>query len=198
MSSKGKRIGVFGGSFNPPHLAHLIAAEYAVSQLALDTLLFIPARIPPHKQHLTLASSEDRVHMVELAVQGNEKFAVSSIELQREGPSYTIDTLLKLQEEMQPASMHLLIGADNLLIFSSWYRVEEIKKIAKIAVMARPTFDLATAPTEHLQNIEIVHIPLLEISSTAIRERVAQGKSIRYLVPDTVHQYIEEQHLYRK
>jgi len=191
-----KRIGIFGGSFNPPHLAHLIAAERAVEELRLDTLLFIPAFIPPHKQHLVLASPEDRLEMLRRAIEGNPCFEISDIELKRQGTSYTIDTLHTIKERYDPEEMVLLIGADNLLIFHTWHRTEEIKQLAKIAVMARPTFDLSSASPDALENVSIVRIPLLEVSSTDIRARVQQGKSIRYLVPDSVLEYMEEHKLY--
>ena len=189
-------LGLFGGSFDPPHLAHLIAAECAVEQFSLDRVLFIPAGLPPHKTDRRLASSGDRLAMTELAIQGNDRFAVDPLELERPGPSYTIDTLLQLRKRYQPESLTLIIGADMLAIFPSWHRSEEILGLARVAVLPRPGTTAAMIPEGLSDRVTALKMPLIEISSTMIRERIQHGRSTRYLVPDAVGAYIKQHRLY--
>ena len=192
------RLGILGGTFNPPHLAHLIAGERAVEEYDLEKLLFIPANIPPHKTGLSnIAEAHHRMMMTECAIAGNVKFDVSDIEIARSGISYTIDTILELKKKHNPDELYLLIGLDNLEIFATWHRVGEIFAEANVAVMVRPTHDLLAIDSKLRKRVQILPIPLLEISSTDMRNRVREGKSIRYLVPDGVSEYIEQHGLYR-
>jgi nicotinate-nucleotide adenylyltransferase len=191
-----KRLGIFGGTFNPPHLAHLIAAERAVEEYSLDKLLFIPANIPPHKVGHEIAPADDRLAMIRLAAQDNAHFEISDIELKREGKSYTIDTLRELKGIYSPDSLYLFIGMDMFAIFDSWYKAEEILSLATVVVMLRPTHDIKAIDSKMRDSVQIMSLPLLEISSTDIRERVSQEKSIQYLVPECVRAYIEERGLY--
>jgi len=191
-----ERLGVFGGTFNPPHLAHLIAAERAVEEYSLDKLLFIPANIPPHKVGHEIAPADDRLAMIRLATQGNSHFDVSDIELKREGKSYTVDTLRKLKAIHNPETLFLFIGMDMYAIFDSWYKAEDILSLATVVVMLRPTHDIERVDSKIRDRVMIMKLPLLEISSTDIRERVAQRKSVQYLVPDGIRMYIEERGLY--
>jgi nicotinate-nucleotide adenylyltransferase len=192
-----KRLGMLGGTFNPPHLAHLIAAELAVEAFALDRLLFIPANVPPHKVDHEIASAQDRLAMVSLATEGNSRFETSDIEISRNGKSYTIDTIHALHEVFQPEHIFLFIGLDNLAIFDTWHRSEEIFKQCEIIVMARPSHEIDTIDSKLRDRVKFMPIPLMEISSTNIRERVRDGKSIRYLVPESICSYIAEHNLYR-
>ncbi|HWF44594.1 MAG TPA: nicotinate-nucleotide adenylyltransferase [Candidatus Kapabacteria bacterium] len=192
-----KRLGILGGTFNPPHIAHLIAAELAVETFALDRLLFIPANIPPHKVHHEIASTKDRFAMVSLATEGNPHFEVSDIEISRNGKSYTIDTIHSLREVFQPEHIFLFIGLDNLAIFDTWHRSEEIFEQSEVIVMARPSHEIDTIDSKLRDRVKFMPIPLMEISSTNIRERVRNGESIRYLVPESVRSYILEHNLYR-
>jgi nicotinate-nucleotide adenylyltransferase len=191
-----KKLGILGGTFDPPHLAHLIAGEWAGEVFALDRLLFIPANIPPHKSSERISSGAHRLAMTQIAIQGNDKFEVSNIELDRRGTSYTIDTLREIQEEYSPEKIFLFIGLDQLAIFNTWHKSEEIFEIAEVVVMARPSHTLGEIDFSLMNRVKVLSIPLLDISSTEIRERVRAGKSIRYVVPDKVREYIAEHRLY--
>jgi len=191
-------LGVFGGSFNPPHQAHLIVAERVCDALALDKVLWIPAHIPPHKQHdPELAAPEHRLAMTRLAIQGNPHFELSDIELKRSGPSYTVDTLRTLKQEYPGTELFLILGGDSFQQFPTWHQPEEIVKYAHLVVYHRPGADFSKVPERFIKHAYFIRTPLLEISGTTIRKWVRTGHSIRYVVPDTVRLYIEEHHLYR-
>jgi nicotinate-nucleotide adenylyltransferase len=191
------RLGILGGTFDPPHLAHLIAGEMAVEAFALDKLLFIPANVPPHKAGQPITSAEHRFAMTKLAVRGNEQFEVSGIELERPAPSYMIDTIREVQEQLKPESVFLFIGLDQFAAFESWNKYEDILREAQVVVMARPSHDVEKISPSLRKQVQFLSIPQLEISSTDIRARVQAGKPIRYLVPDEVREYIREHRLYQ-
>lgn len=190
------RVGIFGGTFNPPHFAHLILAEIIREQAELDRIRWIPTRTPPHKTADTPA--RHRLAMTRLAVAGNDAFEVSEIELQRSGPSYTVDTLEALQRDEPDVAFSLLIGGDSLADFMTWRRPEEIVRRVPLIVYRRPG---ATASPEAVMRfadrIRYADAPAIELSSVSIRERVRNGQSIRYMVPDTVRAYIVQHGLYR-
>ncbi len=189
-----KRIGIFGGTFDPPHLGHLIAAERVREAYDLDQILFIPASIPPHKVTHERSEARHRLAMTRLAIEGNDRFDVSEIELNREGTSYTIDTLEQLANA--ETELYLVIGLDNLQIFQEWHRYQDILAKAKLIVLARTVGEANISP-DLLKHVEFFPFPLIDISSTDIRARVHEGKSIRYLVPDGVREYILHEGLYR-
>jgi nicotinate-nucleotide adenylyltransferase len=191
-----KNLGILGGTFDPPHLAHLIAGERAVEAFALDKLFFIPANIPPHKSGANISSTEARFAMTKLATEDNERFEVSRIELDRPGPSYTIDTLREIQKQFSPAKIFLFIGLDQFAVFNTWHETEQIFEMADVVVMARPTQSFYEIDPTLMKRVKVLSIPLLDISSTGIRERVREGKSIRYLVSEGVGEYIAEHGLY--
>jgi nicotinate-nucleotide adenylyltransferase len=191
-----KRIGILGGTFDPPHLAHLIAGEIAVEAFALDKIFFIPANIPPHKTNEPITNGKHRLAMIELATQGNEKFNVSRIELDRPAPSYTIDTLREIQQQFAPEKILLFIGLDQMAMFHQWHKWEQILESAEMVVMIRPWQKFDEIDASLIDRVKILPMPLLDISSTDIRARVRAGKSIRYLVPDGVREYIAEHRLY--
>jgi nicotinate-nucleotide adenylyltransferase len=189
-------LGVFGGTFDPVHVGHLLLAERAREELGLDRVLFIPAHIPPHKRTATsIVTGEHRARMLELAVASNPSFFVSRHELNRQGISYTVDTLESLQNTEPRPLLWLLIGADNAQDFRSWRDPGRIAELASIAVWRRPGTDL---PAELLREFRFrtVRAPLIDISSSEIRARVALDRSIRYLVPEPVADYIECHGLY--
>ena len=194
------QIGIFGGTFDPIHNGHLIIAQTAVNELALTRILFVPAGAPPHKLKNKILDAELRYQLVEKAITGNERFAVSRIEIDRKGPSFTADTVQTLASsaEYAGAKWFLILGADNLLHFSSWHQPERILRYCKLAVYPRYEADLAQVDASLLQQVVLFDTPRMEISSSYIRDLVRQKKSIRYLVPDVVEKMIQEWKLYQQ
>jgi nicotinate-nucleotide adenylyltransferase len=192
----GDRVGLFGGSFNPPHLAHLAVAEAARDQVGLDRVVWMPASVPPHKQHRHLPAPEHRLAMTRLAVEGNEAFVVSDLETAREGVSYTVDTVRTLQETYPKTDFRLLLGGDSLAQFGSWVQPEEIVSRVPLIVYPRPGADLAHVAPYVMARATLLDRPLLDPSSTAIRRLLRAGRSVRYLVPDAVLTYAAEHRLY--
>jgi nicotinate-nucleotide adenylyltransferase len=191
-----RRIGLFGGSFDPVHDAHLALARAALTALTLDKVIFVPAGNPWQRAPLK-ASGKHRLAMVQLAISGEPRFTVDDCELTREGPSYTIDTLELLAARMPDAQWMLLLGADQWARLPTWHRWQDILQHAQIAVAQRASEPLNTPP--QLQNVAVQTIPMLQMvtSSTQIRARLAGGASIAGLVPQAVAQYIAKHQLYR-
>lgn len=190
-------IGIYGGSFNPPHVAHLVVAETVREQFGLDCILWIPSFRPPHKDVETLAPIDDRLEMVRLAISGNDGFAVSDIEKRLGGISYTLSTIERLQEENPDDRFHLIMGGDTLLEFGKWYHPEQIISRVALLVYHRPGADLSGANPKFLEHARLAEAPLLAISAEGLRRRIHAGHSIRYFVPESVRLYIEEHGLYR-
>ncbi|MDO4912421.1 MAG: nicotinate-nucleotide adenylyltransferase [Lactobacillus sp.] len=188
---KGRQIGIMGGTFNPVHLAHLVAAEQVRTKMRLDEVWFIPDNIPPHKE-APLTSAEDRAKMLDLAVKDNPFLKVKLLELYRGGVSYTIDTLRYLKEKAPQNTYYLIMGSDQVNSFHKWKEPEEIAKLCQLVGIRRPGYE---------QKPEFpmiwVDAPDISLSSTKIRQAVKLGMSVRYLVPDAVLRYIEEKGLYR-
>ncbi|MBI4408916.1 MAG: nicotinate (nicotinamide) nucleotide adenylyltransferase [Gemmatimonadetes bacterium] len=193
------RLGVFGGSFDPPHLGHLIVAQDAALALSLDRVLFVPAAVPPHKRGQSLSAGEVRLEMTRAAIAGNPLFEASDVELTRTGPSYTIETLRELvtrtRGDAEELALFLLMGVDQFREFHTWREPEEIARLASLAVFARageeigwPGVDVAFQP---------VPVTRVDVSSTDIRRRVAAGEPIRYLVPPGVEEIIRREGLYQ-
>jgi nicotinate-nucleotide adenylyltransferase len=194
------RLGVFGGTFDPIHLGHLRAAENALESLELDRVAFIPAGTPPHRAE-PLSSSLDRYAMTALATAGHPRFAVSDVELRRDGPSYTVDTVAGLRRESPEADVVVIVGSDTFPEMATWKEHERLLALCTVAVVARPgepraTGDRPAAPGPGTR-LARVEGPGLDISASGIRARVREGKSIRYLVPDAVADYIAKRALYR-
>jgi nicotinate-nucleotide adenylyltransferase len=190
-------LGILGGTFNPPHTGHLIVAEAVRSELALDKILFIPVAIPPHKMNHDIAAPHHRVEMLRRAVEGNPYFEVSEMEVRRGGISFTVDTLRQLQRERPDARLFLLIGMDNLPEFPTWRSPERILELATVVVMTRPGFAANDVPPDLKGRVRMCPVPTIGIASSDIRARVKEGKSIRYLVADSVRDYIHHHNLYR-
>ncbi len=190
------RVGIFGGSFNPPHVAHLAVAEAARDHLGLDRVVWIPAATPPHKQHRDMPAAEHRLAMTRLAVAGNDAFVVSDVEIERAGVSYTVDTVWALQEAYPEVAFHLLLGGDSLAQFGSWVQPEEIVRRVPLVVYPRPAADLSNVPASLMARTTLLDRPLLDPSSTALRRLLHAGRSVRYLVPDPVLAYAAEHGLY--
>ncbi len=187
------RLGVFGGTFDPPHLGHLALAEWACDALGLTRVLFVPAARPPHKPAGALSASRHRVAMVRLAVRGNPRFAVSTLELEREGPSYTVDTLRALRAAHPRARLYLIVGADTLADIPHWHEADRVRRLATLAVAGRPGARAAGRG----RGVVALDNPPLDIASRAVRARARRGQSVRYMVPDAVARYIAAHRLYR-
>ncbi len=206
FNSEKCRIGIIGGSFDPIHLGHLVIAQDALERLELDEIVFIPAAISPHKQHLKCVEAEHRLRMVELAIEGDYRFSVSDIELIRGGVSYTIDTVRALQASRPDVEWVLIVGSDTLVDLHNWHRIDELLDLCSIASFLRPGESSLDRIAEKIELPEhrkaqllnhVIEAHLVEISSTEIRMRVAEGLGIRYLVPPEVEMYIFEHGLYR-
>ena len=195
------RIGVLGGTFDPVHLAHLVLGEVARKELRLDRVVFVPAGQPWRKSGREIASAADRLKMLRLATAGNVAFEVSSLEVDREGPSYTEVTLEALQGEHPEAELFFILGRDALTDFPQWHDPQRIAELATLAVAERDDTALGGEGEADLSSFHVrlcrLHMPRVGITATAIRENVRDGRSIRYLVPDAVAAYIEERGLYR-
>lgn len=196
--------GIFGGTFDPPHIGHLILAEAARSELGLSEVVFMPAGIPPHKQGRPITPTDQRVELVRRAVATNGRFALSTLDAYREGPSYTVDSMRLLREAWgSTVEIVFIIGLDSLVDLPGWYQAAELLKLVTFAVVARPGYHADMAQLERalpglVDRVTFVPAPLIGISSTAIRERVKASDSIRYLVPPSVEQYIFRQRLYQE
>jgi nicotinate-nucleotide adenylyltransferase len=190
-------VGLFGGSFNPPHVAHLIVAEIARDQFGLDEVWWIPNATPPHKSHDELAAVEDRLAMTRRAIADNPAFRLCDIEVRRSGVSYTVETLRALQEQHPDTDFGLLLGSDSLDYFAEWHRPDEIADRVPLVVYKRPGVIDEVAAPRFANHVRFVSAPVMEVSGTEIRSRCRKGRSIRYLVPDAVRTYIEDNGLYR-
>ncbi len=189
-------IGLFGGSFNPPHLAHLVVAETVRDQFALDRVLWMPAYLPPHKEAATLVAAEHRLAMTRLATEGNPAFEVSDLEIRRRGASYTVETLRTLNEAYPEAAFSLILGSDSLRDLGTWRAPEEIVERADLIAYERPGAVAPLVEPRFAGHVRFARAPLLQISGTEIRARCRADRSIRYLLPEAVRAYIYAQHLY--
>ncbi len=201
--ARGTRIGIFGGTFDPPHVGHLILAETSASSLALDCVLFTPAADPPHKSASDVrASAAHRAAMVEHAIADNDRFALCRADLDRPGPHYTVDMLRLVQTDYPGADLFFLIGGDSLRDLPKWSRPAELIALATLGVMRRPGYPPALDDLErHIpglrSRIAWIDAPLIELSASHIAAQIAAGISVRYQLPDAVCAYVEEHHLYR-
>jgi nicotinate-nucleotide adenylyltransferase len=197
-----RRIGVFGGTFDPVHVGHLVLVSELKHALDLDLVLFVPAGDPPHKPDQLLSSVEHRLHMLEVAVEGRACFDIDHIEVNRIGPSYTKDTLEQIQLKYRSNRLVFLMGEDSLRDLHTWRQPERIIELAELGVGCRPNVHLdLEAVYDRLPNargrVVLIDVPLIEISSRDIRKRVANGAPYAYQVPKEVEQYIKEHGLYR-
>ena len=189
-----KRVGILGGTFNPIHNGHLLLAEQAREQADLAEIWFMPARTPPHKSMDGIASSEHRLEMVKLAIQDHHDFVATDIELNREGPSYTINTMEILTETYPDLSFSFIVGGDMLASLPKWHRFEELVQLVSFIGFDRPGSEVSVV--EDLFPVTYLKFSQWDISSTQIRDKVRSGKSLRYLVPSSVERYIKEHNLY--
>jgi nicotinate-nucleotide adenylyltransferase len=198
------RLGVLGGTFDPPHYGHLAAAEEASEQLALEQVLFVPTGQPPHKPGKPISPAPYRVRMTELAIADNPRFALSCVDVDRPGPSYTADLLALLHAEHgRDSELYFICGMDMLASFLTWHEPARVIAQCCLVAVARPgtpPVDLAAlerALPQAQGRIHVLRVPGVDVSSTDLRERVAAGRSLRYLVPPAVASYVAAQGLYR-
>jgi nicotinate-nucleotide adenylyltransferase len=187
------RLGLLGGSFNPIHHGHLITAVRAAEAARLDRVLFIPASVSPLKGGRSLASARDRWTMLKAALRGNPLFEASDLELRRGGVSYTVDTLRELRRSRPKARLYWILGTDAAAQLHRWKSPDEVRLLAELVVIARPG---ARVPRT-VPRASVVRAPLLDISSSEIRDRIRRGLSVRYMVPDAVERQIRRKGLYR-
>jgi len=194
------RIGLYGGTFDPVHVGHLRVAEQARFELGLQRVFFVLTPNPPHKTATAVSPAPQRLRMLELGLADHPQFEVSTVELERDGVSYTVDTLrdFRAQPEFAGAEFFLIIGADSFLELKNWREPQAIISLAQLAVYARPGLDWQQAAPEFLQAAHRLGGPPLDISATDIRQRCRRGETIRKLVPEAVHHYILANHLYQK
>jgi len=205
MANERKGIGILGGTFNPVHLGHLLIAQSAYEYLNLAKVLFIPCCNPPHKNMTPLLSADHRLNMVRLAIEGDLRFEVSDIEIQRGGISYAVDTVAQLHGLYPAQELDFIIGADSLKELHLWRNIYCLLRLCRFVSFPRPGYDLASVRPEDLHLdppwpdrllLSVMPGPCVDISSSDIRHRVAEGMSMRYLVPSAVEMYVAEHHLY--
>ena len=198
-----KKIGIMGGTFNPIHNGHLFLAENAYEQLGLDQILFMPSKNPPHKAKPEMITDQQRVDMIELAIRDNSHFTLSTIELERDGYTYTADTLRLLVQDNREVRYYFIVGADSLFMMHQWYQPQVIFDLCTVVAASRDHVeeDKLAAQAELLKeqfhaDIQLISMPTIQIASADIRGRIAQNKTIRYYLPDQVARYISQHGLY--
>lgn len=191
ITKKQKRVGIYGGTFNPPHLQHLLNAEQVCDELSLDEIWFLPDNIPPHIDEKKAISPFHRIEMVRLAIEGNPKFQLDLTDINRGGVSYTYDTVKIIKEANPDIDFYFIIGGDMVEYLPKWYKIDELVNMIKFVGVARPGY-------EKKSNYPIIWVSttLSEINSTDIRNRVKSHKTVRYLIPEKVEKYIKKEGLY--
>jgi nicotinate-nucleotide adenylyltransferase len=196
-----ERIGIFGGTFNPVHTAHLIMAESVKEQIKLSKVLFVPSLNPPHKDADKLTDPQKRLEMVRLAIEGNDSFEASSIEIESAvgSISFTVDTLIALRKiyREEQVKLYLIIGLDQLIELHTWKDPGKLFMLSEVIVINRPGYTVGQIQNDYTGQVMYVPVPSIDISSTEIRHMVREGKSIRYMVPSNVEKYIKENNLYK-
>lgn len=201
MSKSPLKLGIMGGTFNPIHQGHLVAAEFIRDKFKLDEVLFVPSGKPPHKGNDEIALPEHRWMMTVLATASNEHFSVSSIEIERQGESYTRDTIAQLKQIYgEETRCYFITGADAIAEISAWHKTDDLPQMAKFIAASRPGYKLnITKIDPRFQKYTfLVEVPALAISSTEIRKRIKKEQTIKYLLPEVVEKYIHKYNLYRR
>ena len=197
------RVGVFGGTFDPIHIGHLVSAEEARMELKLERVVFVPAGLPPHKLDHVMSPVEHRLAMVELAIASNPHFAVSRVDVDRFGPCYTVDTIELLRDEWgRGVEIYFIMGSDSLLDILTWHNPRRLIRLCRFAVVSRPGYEVDLDELDALlpgvaSRVQMLNAPELAISSTDIQQRVREGLSIKYQVPEAVEDYIYQHKLYQ-
>jgi len=197
-----KRVGLFGGSFNPVHQGHLIVAEFATVTFELDLVLFAPVAHPPHRDGKDLLAIEHRLAMIQLAIADNDRFQLTLVDVERPGPHYSADAIQIIEEQYPNCQLHFVMGGDSFKDFPQWDRPEVIAEHCRLAVMRRPSSHPVyphmhddVMPDLH-HRVDMIEAPPIGISATRIREQIRTHKSVRYLLPDSVLAYIADNKLY--
>jgi nicotinate-nucleotide adenylyltransferase len=196
------RVGILGGAFNPPHIGHLVCAQEALVQLELEKVVFMPFGQAPHRELEADPGAEARLGLVELALEGDERFEVSRLEVDRSGPSYTADTLRELSQKGPDDEIFLILGGDQAAALPRWHEPDAVLSMATVAVVERSNWSrnaigITLSRLPGADRIRYLDMPIMQVSSSSIRRRVAAGQPIRYLVPDKVAEHIEANGLYR-
>lgn len=202
--SKNPALGLIGGTFNPVHYGHLLAAEYSRNEMGLDTVIFVPAARPPHKDGREILDAGLRYEMVRMAIEDNPGFAISDHELERPGPSYTVDTIHYFEQLYPGKIIYFIMGADSLLLMKTWKDAGVLAARGNFIVVTRPGYHvkwdeapLSELPGDLRNRLVFLEIPGMDISSSEIRRRVQMGKSIKYMLPGSVEHFIMKNGLYR-
>lgn len=202
--SKLKSLGILGGTFDPVHYGHLTAAQCAYHEFKLDRVIFVPSAQPPHKDLNYVSDCQDRLAMLEKAVAGNPAFEISTLEMERQGYSYTVDTIQYFLKAYPQIRLYFIIGIDALLLINTWKEVEQLVGLCQFIAVNRPGFMLdrndevfTHVPAVLWDNLHLLDMPGSLVSSSAIRRRAAQGEPIKYLLPAAVEEYIIDKGLYR-
>jgi nicotinate-nucleotide adenylyltransferase len=186
-----KKVGILGGTFNPPHIGHLVMANEVMHAVGLDEVRFMPNSVPPHKKLDGPVSDESRLRMTELAIKGNESFRLETTEINRAGVSYTINTMRELMNKEPDASFYFIIGADMIEYLPHWREIDELAQMINFVGVNRPGYS-----TETPYPVMLIETPEIQLSSTILRQKAANGDSLLYLLPDAVIRYIKENDLY--
>lgn len=192
------RVGIMGGTFDPVHTGHLLAAELAREAAGLDEVWFMPSFVPPHKEKGPAATPEERLEMVRLAVEGHPHFRVTDIEIRKGGTSYTVETVELLNTEFPDVDFSYIIGADMVMYLPKWYRIEDIVSRISFIGLERPGYqlELEELPANVRNRVKLVPMLQMELSSTEVRQRRREGRTVRYMVPERVRHYMEGKRLY--
>lgn len=191
-SSNRKKVGILGGTFNPPHIGHLIIADQVRDQLGLEKILFMPSANPPHASGKTTIEADYRVKMVERAIEDNSHFELDLTEIKRGGKSYTYETIKQLTEENPDIDYYFIIGGDMVEDLPTWHKVDELVHLVQFVAVNRPAYSVKTT-----YPVIWVDVPDIDISSTELRKKIANECSVKYLLPDKTLEYIEEEGLYQ-
>lgn len=192
LEKKKQRVGIMGGTFNPPHLGHLIMAKEVQEQLQLDKVLFMPDNLPPHIDKKEAIDSKYRLKMVELSIADEDKFYLEDLEIRRGGVSYTYDTIKELNKLYPDVEFYFIIGGDMVEYLPKWYKIDELVKMVQFVSVERKGYDKKCS-----YPLIWVDVPRIDISSTMIREKIQENRSIKYLVTSEVEKYIKQEGLYR-
>jgi len=200
MKKKNERVktGIFGGIFNPVHIGHLIICEYVKEEIDLEKIFFVPTAFPPHKDYSHIVDIKHRIAMIEFALANNENFVIYRGEAQKDRVSFTVDTVSGIVKEYKLTSenLFLIIGEDNYYTLDTWKNPDKLLKLCNLVVVRRPVREKVKKRDKYEKDAIFLDTPVIDISSTLIRQRIGEGKSIKYLVPETVEQYIYKKKLY--